>query len=242
MQDRLIHTRDDVLDLLDEVLAEADGTWDGSWWDGFFTNRAKPIPFFVDRPDENLLEWFDRGLLTAGRVLELGCGHGRNAIFLAGRGCTVEAVDFSAEAIGWAREQAGKAGVDVDFRQSDIFALDVEPGAYDLVYDSGCFHHLAPHRRPAYVDLVRQALRPGGQLAQVCFRPEGGSGLSDRQVYERRSLGGGLGYSEDDLRALWSTAPFAVQELRPMIKHDGAGPAFGEDFLSVLLVRKTGPA
>jgi len=39
----------------------------------------------------------------------------------------------------------------------------------------------------------------------LCFRPEGGSGYTDQQVYERASLGGGLGYSEDRLRAMWDT-------------------------------------
>lgn len=78
-----VHTPDDLLARLEDL----------------------PCPFFVDVPDENLLEWFDTGLLTPGRGLELGCGNGRNAVFLAGRGCTVDAVDFSAEALGWAREQ-----------------------------------------------------------------------------------------------------------------------------------------
>jgi len=236
MQDRFIHTRDDVLDLLDDLLADKDG----SWWDGFFTNRAKPIPFFVDWPDENLREWFDQGRLQPGRVLELGSGHGRNAVFLAGRGCTVEAVDFSAEAIAWARELAAKADVEIDFQHRDILDLDLEPGAYDLIYDSGCFHHLAPHRRPDYVDLVRRALKPGGHLGQVCFRPEGGSGLtSDRQVYEQRTLGGGLGYGENQLRALWDDEPFSIEVLRAMANQDGE-PSFGADFLWALLVAKAG--
>jgi len=48
---------------------------------------------------------------------------------------------------------------------------------------------------------VRAALKPGGSYGLVCFRPEGGSGFTDQQVYERASLGGGLGYSEDHLPA-----------------------------------------
>ena len=78
-----------------------------AWWGEFFADRAKPCPFFVEWPDENLVEWFGDGTLTPGRVLELGCGHGRNALYLASQGCQVEAVDFSAQAIGWARERAG---------------------------------------------------------------------------------------------------------------------------------------
>ena len=49
------------------------------WWDEFFADRAKPCPFFVEWPDENLIAWFSEGLLAPGRVLELGSGPGRNA-------------------------------------------------------------------------------------------------------------------------------------------------------------------
>lgn len=74
--------------------------------DGFFSDRAKPCPFFVEWPDENLAEWFHKDLLVPGHVLELGCGNGRNALFLTELGCRVDAVDFSQEAISWASERA----------------------------------------------------------------------------------------------------------------------------------------
>jgi SAM-dependent methyltransferase len=122
----------------------------------------------------------------------------------------------------------------------DLLADEGGAWSYDLVYDSGCFHHLPPHRRQDYVELVHRALRPGGSYGLVCFRPEGGSGYTDQQVYERASLGGGLGYSEDRLRALWDKAPFSVRVLRQMNKIGGQGPCFGEDFLWVLLATKDG--
>src|SRR5262249_6344716 len=145
--------------LLDALLASRDGTW----WDGFFADRAKPCPFFTDKPDENLAGWFAGGLLEYGRVLELGCGNGRNACFLAQRGAMVDAVDFSAEAVDWAGERAQQAGVTVRFQCCSIFEAEIDGGQYDLVYDSGCFHHLPPHRRRDYVSLVGRALRPGGR-------------------------------------------------------------------------------
>jgi SAM-dependent methyltransferase len=234
MPDRFIHTTDDTLSMLDEFL----GGGGGGWWNGFFADRARPVPFFVDWPDENLLEWVEQGRIAPRRVLELGSGHGRNAVFLAGRGGTVDAVDFSAEATGWARERARAAGVEVDFRCGNIFDAGIEDGAYDLVYDSGCFHHLAPHRRRSYVELVSRALAPGGRFGLVCFRPEGGGDYSDRQVYENRSLGGGLGYTEEQLRTLFDVSPFSVDVLRPMRAQDGCGPAFGEDFLWALLATR----
>jgi SAM-dependent methyltransferase len=232
--EQFIYTSDDLLSMLDALLESRDG----AWWDEFFTRPPGPVPFRADWPDENLAEWFGGGLLTPGRVLELGCGPGRNAVYLAGLGCGVDAVDFSAHAIGEARKRAEQAGCPVTFWCSSIFDAGFPDGSYDLVYDSGCFHHLPPHRRKSYVELVHRTLKPGGSYGLVCFRPEGGSGFTDLQVYQRASLGGGLGYAEDRLRALWDQPPFSVRVLRQMNKTDGQGPCFGEDFLWVLLAAK----
>ncbi len=234
MDDRFIVSGDDVMDMLDTLLDDRGGTW----WNGFFADRGKPCPFFVDRRDENLVEWFDAGVLAPGRVLELGAGNGRNAVHLARAGCGVDAVDFSAEALAWATERASAADVRVNFQYCSLFDATFA----DRAYDSGCFHHLAPHRRRDYVELVRRALRPGGHLGLVCFRPEGGSGYTDHQVYERRSLGGGPGYTEGRLRALWDIDPFTVRVLRRMARTEGRGSRFGEDFLWTLLARKADSA
>jgi hypothetical protein len=184
----------------------------GGWWSAFFTDRAKdsasPCPFLVDWPDESLVAWFSQGLLAPGRVLELGCGNGRNAVHLASLGCTVDAVDFSERAVEWTRQRARSAAAAVTVQLRSIFDATFSDGSYDLVYDSGC------------------------------FRPEGGSGYTDDQVYERASLGGGLGYSEARLRALWDEAPFRVRELRQMRETDGKDLCFGQGFLWVLLASK----
>lgn len=234
MPEQFIYSADDVLRMLDALLAGGGGVR----WQEFFADRDRPCPFFTEFPDENLAEWFGAGLLRPGRVLELGCGNGRNATYLAGLGCAVDAVDISAQAIEWAGERAESAGVPVSFRCCSIFDAEFTAGSCDLVYDCGCFHHLPPHRRKDYVELVDRALRPGGSYGLVCFRPEGGSGYTDQQVYERASLGGGLGYSEDRLRALWDSPPFRLRVLRQMNKAAPEGPCFGEDFLWVLLATK----
>jgi SAM-dependent methyltransferase len=214
----------------------------GGWWSAFFTERAKdgaaPCPLLVDWPDESLVSWFSQGLLAPGRVLELGCGNGRNAVHLASLGCTVDAVDFSERAVEWTQQRAKSARAAVTVQCCSIFDATFPDGSYDLVYDSGCFHHLPPHRRNDYVELVDRALKPGGSYGLVCFRPEGGSGYTDQQVYERASLGGGLGYSESGLRAMWDLAPFRVRELRQMRETDIKDQCFGQGFLWVLLASK----
>lgn len=88
-----------------------------------------------------------------------------------------------------------------------------------------------------YGDLVTRALKPGGWFGLTCFMPHGGSGYTDAEVYERRSLGG-LGYTEVRLREIWS-AGLQLREVRPMAKPDPGSDLYGEDFLWVLLAQKS---
>lgn len=228
-----------LTDLPDSRIAELDAQLAPTdiRWDSFYADRAKPCPFFVAFPDESLAEWVGSGAIAPGRAIDLGCGHGRNAVYLAKQGFRVEGLDVSATALQWARDRAAEARVDVTWRNKSVFDAQLAAGSYALVHDSGCFHHIAPHRREQYVDLVVNALQPGGWFTLTTFRPEGGSGYTDDQVYERGSLGGGLGYTEDQLRAFWSRG-LEVQQVRQMRKAAPGSQLFGEDFLWVLLARK----
>ncbi|MEJ6006908.1 class I SAM-dependent methyltransferase [Paucibacter sp. AS339] len=209
------------------------------WWNGFYADRAKPVPFFGLAPDECLAQWLqERRFAPPGRALDLGCGNGRNAIHLTEAGFSVDAVDYSAAAIEWAERNRAEAQVEFGLHCRNVFELSFAPSTFDVVYDSGCFHHLAPHRRLGYVKQVASWLKPGGCFGMVCFRPEGGSGLSDEQVYARGTLGGGLGYSEAQLRAIWAPE-FKLLELRQMQPHDQAESGlFGASFLWAMLAQR----
>lgn len=230
----------DFAHLTESQLTDLDATLGApasQWWDSFYRDRAKPCPFFVASPDESLAQWVHAGAIRPGRAVDLGCGNGRNAIFLARQGFSVYGVDTSQTAIDWARERAAEAGADLSLTHGNVFDWTPKPAAYDLVYDSGCFHHIPPHRRTRYVDLVTCALRPGGFFGLTCFRPEGGSGYSDDEVYERRSMGGGLGFEAERLREIWSGG-LQVRVIRQMRKQPADSGLFGEDFLWVLLAQK----
>jgi SAM-dependent methyltransferase len=230
---RDIRSVEDVLRMLDGFFPR-----DAQWWDGFYADRDKPVPFFVAKPDENLVSYLDRGLLTPGRALDLGCGPGRNALHLAASGFAVEGVDLSATAVEWAEERARDAGVDVRFRRGDAFELGLT-GPYDLIYDSGCFHHLAPHRRISYLDLVDRCLVPGGHLALTSFAAavaDSGSMTPDAELYRGGSLEGGLAYADDELRRIF--ADLTEVELRIMNDQPDDSPNFGEPFLVTALFRR----
>ncbi|MFI6097778.1 class I SAM-dependent methyltransferase [Lentzea sp. NPDC051213] len=232
--ERNIRTVDDVLALLDGLFAPEADRWTaqaGDWWDSFYADRSREVPFFVAKPDENLAGYVERGLLPPGQALDVGCGPGRNAIFLARNGFDVDAVDVSATAIAWAAERAD--GLGIRFRHGDAFATT---GTYDLIYDSGCFHHLPPHRRISYLALLDRALKPGGHFALTCFTAEEGTTTPDAGLYRQASLSGGVGYRPDDLR--WIFQDLTEVELRRMTDEPGESPLFGRSFLWTALFRK----
>ncbi len=71
--------------------------------------------------------------LSPGRALDLACGEGRNALWLAELGWRVTAVDFSSVAIGKARDRAAREGREVAFICADLLDYEPPPAAYDLV-------------------------------------------------------------------------------------------------------------
>lgn len=244
---RDIRTVDDVLRLLDGLFAPEADRWSArgaSWWDGFYADRDRAVPFFVVKPDESLAGYLDRGLIPGGgRALDLGCGPGRNALQLAARGFEVDGVDLSPAAVAWAEERARDSGVRVRFHCGDAFALvgTELPGPYDLVYDSGCFHHLPPHRRISYLALLDQVLAPGGHFALTCFAAGGmGSELPDAELYGGSGLQGGLAYTADELRWIFGEPEGELEmvELRRMRDEPAESPCFGEDFLWTALFRR----
>ncbi|MFF8605903.1 class I SAM-dependent methyltransferase [Streptomyces sp. NPDC015346] len=240
--DRNIRTVDDVMKLLDGLFAPEADRWtaDGAgWWNGFYSDRSKGVPFFVAKPDESLVSYVDRGLVAPGRALDLGCGPGRNALHLASLGFEVDAVDLSEEALAWAEQRAEEAGADVRFHHGDAFELaaTVLSGPYDLICDSGCFHHLPPHRRISYLQLLDRVLAPGGHLALTCFASgRMGSELPDADFYRTSGLEGGLAYTEESLR--WIFSDLTEVELRRMRDEAPDSPCFGEPFLWTALFRR----
>ena len=111
MKEETINNYEDLLVMLDALLREPT-----NFWDDFYSNREKGIPFFVNKPDENLVGYFKNVLMgPSGKALELGCGPGRNAIYFAEKGYEVDAVDLSEQSIQWAIERAKERNLTINF-------------------------------------------------------------------------------------------------------------------------------
>ncbi|HEY3466943.1 MAG TPA: class I SAM-dependent methyltransferase [Amycolatopsis sp.] len=107
--------------------------------------------------------------LTPGRALDLGCGEGGDAIWLAKRGWTVDGADISTVALARAAEAAAEAGVTVRWLHRDIVKWQPEE-RYDLI--SAQYMHLPPDLRRDVFTAAAAAIKPGGSLLVVGHSPK----------------------------------------------------------------------
>jgi cyclopropane fatty-acyl-phospholipid synthase-like methyltransferase len=104
----------------------------------------------------------DEWEIAGGECLELGCGTGTNAIYLAGRNFRVTATDLSALAIEQAKEKAAAAGVQIRFFVSDLLQNPDLGGPYPFVFDRGVYHVLRLENLPLYREILARDTAPGG--------------------------------------------------------------------------------
>ena len=235
-----ITTLEELLEALDELFDDgADLTRRGAQdpWERVFSQPGHPLA--SDLPDACLVDWTRRGLLPSGdglTALDLGCGLGRNARWLARQGYAVTGLDLSPYAIGQAREQTSDPNI--RYLEGDVLRDPIPGGPFDVVYDSGCFHHLPPHRRLSYLHTLRQVLKPGGWFGLCTFAwGQMGSEKSDVELLRQGQLEGGVGYTLNDLRQIFGELDFVtggpLSELAPAPE-----PVFQMDFLQAALFRR----
>jgi SAM-dependent methyltransferase len=97
--------------------------WDRRYEERELVWSAEPNRFLVAETEA----------LPPGRALDLACGEGRNALWLAERGWRVTAVDYSGVALGKAQQIAIRRGVEAEWVAADLLEYQPETGAYDLV-------------------------------------------------------------------------------------------------------------
>ena len=103
--------------------------------------------------------------LRPGRALDLACGQGRHAVWLAERGWRVTGVDFSTVGIEKARVHAAERGVDVELVNVDLVEFAPEPEGFDLVLVF--YLHVPVEERRPVLRAARRALAPGGTFLLV---------------------------------------------------------------------------
>ena len=121
--------------------------WNKRYREGAYAGRVQPSALLTD--------WVDK--VPVGRAIDVACGAGRNALYLAERGFDVDAVDISGEAIHRARDAGRRLGVSVNWLEQDL----------DELPDLGSGYQLILVIRYVNLPLLRQlaaSLAPGGFL------------------------------------------------------------------------------
>jgi SAM-dependent methyltransferase len=125
-------------------------------------------PWDIGRPQPALVRLEGQGEI-AGRVIDLGCGTGENALYLAARGLDVTGVDAAPTAIARARDKASRRRIRTTFIVADALAFLMIGRVFDVAIDSGFFHTLSDGDRGRYERGLRGAIRPGGRYFMLCF-------------------------------------------------------------------------
>jgi SAM-dependent methyltransferase len=208
---------------------EADAVFGEAFWDERYRSSAA---VWSGRPNPHLVS--EAAGLVPGAALDVGCGEGADAIWLAGKGWQVTAVDISAVALARGAASAVAAGGEIaqritwlhaDLIAADLTGVDVTgadlttwvPAAarYDLV--SAQFMHLAPGPRDWVFGRLADSVAPGGCLLIVGHHP------SDLQTTVMRPAPPELFFTGDDVAALLAPGEWkiVVNEARA---HDVADP------------------
>jgi cyclopropane fatty-acyl-phospholipid synthase-like methyltransferase len=158
-------------------------------------------PWDIGGPQPEVVRLAEAGLIT-GSVLDVGCGTGENALYLAGRGHAVFGLDGSATGIEHARQKSAARGLPVQFHVWDALELARLRKSFETVIDVGLFHVFSDGERRRYAGSLAEVTASGSDLFILCFSTEEPPGPGPRRV------------AEHELRDAFR-GPFATMEVRP---------------------------
>jgi SAM-dependent methyltransferase len=172
------------------------------------------IPWNSETPPDALVDLAGSGSIRPCKTIDLGCGAGNYAIYLAGQGFEVTGVDSSPAAIQIATRNAESKGARCRFIVADLLGdMHEVQDTFDFAYDWELLHHIFPADRKTYIRNVQRILNPGAPYFSVCFSEKdpqfGGAGK-----FRKTRIGTTLYFSsESEIRDLLSPC-FVIRELK----------------------------
>jgi SAM-dependent methyltransferase len=119
-------------------------------------------PWETGQPSSELQRVFAEAAILPCPALELGCGTGASAVWLAQQGFDVTALDLSTLAIDRARQKSHEDGQRVNFLVADVLNPPTELiGPFDFFFDRGCYHVVRREDVTAYLETLRRLTRSG---------------------------------------------------------------------------------
>ncbi len=147
-----------------------------------------PISWIFGPLLPDLVNLVESGRIPPGRAIDLGCGVGLEAIYLAEKGFLVTGVDFSPTAIGRSRRNARRAGVEIELLQEDLTDLREVTGTYDFLLDVGAFSDMSQTQRDGYMRNVLPLSHAESRYLLMCFQSRLEPGELDRRFGNHFSI------------------------------------------------------
>jgi len=137
------------------------------------------------------------GIHAPGTFLELGCGAGNIALWMASKGFYAYGIDIAPEAIEWAMKEAGESDANADFCLGDLSNMSMfGSDHFDVVFDGDCLHMIVDKTRPRCLVEVLRVLKPRGLFIA-------GGNVRDESINEKVEHGGGKGYFDPRSKCLF---------------------------------------
>ena len=144
------------------------------FWDLLYLFKKTPWDTGITPPE--IVALIESGKVPIGRALDLGCGTGTNAIYLAQHGFEVIGIDVSRRAIALAKRKTRSAQLTdrVQYERGDVTLMRrwVTGQSIDFAFDIGCFHNLNAEARRRYVSALTAVLKPGAIYMLYAFEPQ----------------------------------------------------------------------
>lgn len=125
-------------------------------------------PWEIDGPQSEIVHLAGHGEIKS-PLLDVGCGTGENALYLAKLGFDVTGIDIVSVAVEKALSKAKERSISATFLVWDALNLQGLQGCFNTVIDSGFFHALPDKKRPVFVESLSSVLNPGGKYLMMCF-------------------------------------------------------------------------
>lgn len=142
--------------------------------------HSEGLFWFKNQPTPEVLEWIEcNKIKLSDEICEVGCGEGRDALYLAQQGYKITALDVSKTVIGKCMQLASQGGVNVNFLVADILSKErIFEKKFKWIYSIATLHMLVEDSdREQFLHSIYTMLQPGGKFLLLSM----GDGQTERK-------------------------------------------------------------